>query len=100
MSTATTCTTKSTSRCSRPSSWHVATAQAGVSRARRWARVVLRRRNQYAFGDDSVGKTWVSLSTALDVMRRGGTVVHLDWDDSWASNVWRLNKLGATGDVP
>ena len=49
----------------------------------------------YMFGEDSIGKTWASLSAAAEVLNAGGIVVHLDWDDSYATNVHRLKLLGA-----
>ncbi len=46
------------------------------------------------FGEDAIGKTWVSLSAAQYVLARGGKVVHLDWDDNFPNNAYRLKLLG------
>jgi hypothetical protein len=48
------------------------------------------------FGVDSIGKTWISLVAAAEVLAAGGKVVHLDWDDALESNAWRLKQLGTT----
>jgi len=48
------------------------------------------------FGADGTGKTWVSLVAAAAVMRAGGLVLHLDYDDTAATNVGRLQSLSCT----
>ena len=51
------------------------------------------------YGEDSIGKTWVALSAAREVLNGGGTVVHLDWDDSYATCANRLWLLGTDAEA-
>jgi hypothetical protein len=53
-------------------------------------------RMHLCFGGDSVGKTWVSNAAAAAVLKAGGVVMHLDYDDNERSNVRRLMLLGVT----
>ena len=46
------------------------------------------------FGDDGIGKTWVGVTVAAETLNAGGTVIHLDYDDTLGSNVERLRLLG------
>jgi len=47
-------------------------------------------------GEPESGKGWLSLATALEVIRGGGQVLYLDFEDGPASIVARLLALGAT----
>jgi AAA domain len=44
--------------------------------------------------EPSLGKTWVLLHAAVEVLDAGGTVVVLDWEDSAATTANRLAALG------
>jgi hypothetical protein len=46
-------------------------------------------------GEPTAGKTWVALAAVLEVLRMGGAVLYLDYEDSLAGIVSRLLALGA-----
>ncbi len=48
--------------------------------------------------EPSAGKTWIALAACLEVLRMGGTVIYLDWEDTALGILGRLLALGATPD--
>lgn len=46
-------------------------------------------------GEPTAGKSWLALTAALEVLRLGGAVLYLDYEDSLAGIVGRLLALGA-----
>lgn len=46
-------------------------------------------------GEPTAGKSWLALSAALEVLKIGGAVLYLDYEDSLAGIVGRLMALGA-----
>lgn len=46
-------------------------------------------------GEPTAGKTFIALLAALEILRMGGAVVYLDYEDSLAGIVGRLLSLGA-----
>ena len=48
-------------------------------------------------GESESGKSWVALGWVLEVLREGGTVALLDYEDTRAEVLARLRALGAVG---
>jgi hypothetical protein len=46
------------------------------------------------FGEDGTGKTWLSDTVAAALLQAGGIVFYLDYDDTAATHVQRLQQLG------
>lgn len=51
------------------------------------------------FGADGTGKTWLALVAAKATLDTGGLVMHLDYDDTAATNIDRLLRLGCSKDA-
>lgn len=49
-------------------------------------------------GEPTAGKTWLALLCALEILRLGGAVLYLDYEDSLAGIVSRLLAMGADPD--
>lgn len=49
-------------------------------------------------GDPGSGKTWVAQMAAAEVLKVGGTVVYIDFEDTWRAGVARLHTVARSCD--